>query len=170
MQFERVNFTSFSDDMIKFSPAIYTKEKLFDAWNGITLPERGTVGSAGYDIRTPIDVTIPPYGNVVIPSGIKAVFDSDEMETWCLQMYIRSSIGLNDHVTITNGTGIIDADYQFAKNDGDMLLALTNNSDNLVKYKAGDRLCQGVFTIHGLTNNDKTNRVRFGGVGSTGIE
>ena len=95
------------------------------------------------------------------------MFEEDEMETWHLQMFVRSSVGIKDGVVLTNGTGVIDSDYQFGNNDGDMMLALLNTSEKLVKYKAGDRICQAVFMIHGITSNDKASGDRTGGIGST---
>ena len=106
----------------------------------------------------------------MIPTGIKVVFNDDELDAWHLQMYVRSSIGIRDGVVLMNGTGIIDSDYQFGKNDGDMMLALWNTSPNTVKYKAGDRICQAVFSIHGRTSNDLVAEKRIGGIGSTGVE
>jgi dUTP pyrophosphatase len=137
------------------------------AYDKIKLPERKTKYSAGYDICSPIDISIPSGQRRVIPTGIKVVFEEDEMETWHLQMFVRSSVGIKDGVVLTNGTGVIDSDYQFGNNDGDMMLALLNTSEKLVKYKAGDRICQAVFMIHGITSNDKASGDRTGGIGST---
>ena len=164
MRFERVSFSAFADDMAKYNPtASLTPEKLFDAWNEIQIPTRATEYSAGYDLRIPIDITIPPGERRVIPTGLRAVFSPDELESWHLQMYVRSSIGIRDGVVLMNGTGIIDPDYQFAKNGGDMMLALVNTSNNLVKYKAGDRVCQAVFCIHGIAENDAAGCRTVGG-------
>lgn len=168
MEFKRVSYTAFADDIRKHYSETMKPEKMFDAWNGIKLPERGTEYSAGYDICTPIDITIPPKCRVVVPTGIKAVFSPDEMKAWHLQMYVRSSVGIKDGIVLTNGTGVIDPDYQYGKNDGDMMLALLNTGDNLVQYKAGDRICQAVFCIHGVICNDVATGERKGGIGSTG--
>ena len=168
MRFKRVTYTAFADDVKKYVPYIIKPERLFDLWNEIELPNRSTQYSAGYDIKTPIDITIPPGCRIVVPSGIKAVFSPEEMNTWHLQMYVRSSVGIKDGVVLMNGTSVIDPDYQFGKNDGDMMLALVNMGENLVKYKAGDRICQAVFCIHGITTNDNASGDRTGGVGSTG--
>ena len=166
MRFERVTFSAFADDMRKFEPVKMNAEKLMETWNGIKLPVRSTKYSAGYDICTPVAVTIPPHSDIKIPSGVKAVFNEDELATWHLQLFVRSSVG-NSGVTIKHNTGVIDSDYQFGLNDGDMILALINNSDNLVQYKAGDRICQGVFLIHGIAENDNATGDRVGGMGST---
>lgn len=167
MRFEKVNHDAFVDDLLKQ----FRYMNIGDAtriWGRITLPKRSTEYSAGYDICTPVDIVIPPHERRVVPTGIKAVFTPEEMSTWHLQMYVRSSVGIRQGVVLTNGTGIIDPDYQFAENDGDMMLALLNTSDRIVKYKAGERICQAVFAIHGLTTDDDADGKRTGGVGSTG--
>ena len=168
MRFEKVSHDDFAHDLL----VQYRHINIGDAtkaWENITMPKRSTEFSAGYDICTPVDIVIPPHERRVVPTGIKVVFTPEEMLTWHLQMYVRSSVGFKQGVVLTNGTGIIDPDYQFADNDGDMMLALWNRSDKLVKYKAGDRICQAVFCIHGLTSDDEAGGRRIGGVGSTGV-
>ena len=168
MRFEKVSYEAFKRDMMMYRPINHFEGITKEAYDAISLPERKTESSAGYDICTPVDITIPAGERRVVPTGIKVVFTKQEMSTWHLQMYVRSSVGIKDGIVLTNGTGIIDPDYQFAENDGDMMLALLNTSEKMVKYKAGDRLCQAVFCIHGLTSNDAANGKRTGGVGSTG--
>ena len=168
MRFEKVSLLAFAADMKSEYP-LFTNDYITRAWNGIVLPKRSTKHSAGYDICTPIRMIIPPDCRAIIPTGIKAVFEPDEMDTWHLQMYVRSSVGIKQGVVLTNGTGIIDPDYQFAENEGDMMLALINTSDQIVKYEAGDRICQAIFCIHGITSDDEAGGCRHGGVGSTGV-
>ena len=167
MRFEKVRYEAFKHDMMQYRPINFMGGEAKEAYDKIKLPERKTKYSAGYDICTPIDISIPSGQRRVIPTGIKVVFEKDEMETWHLQMFVRSSVGIKDGVVLTNGTGVIDSDYQFGNNDGDMMLALLNTSEKLVKYKAGDRICQAVFMIHGITSNDKASGDRTGGIGST---
>ena len=167
MRFEKVRYEAFEHDMMQYRPINFMGGEAKEAYDNIKLPERKTKYSAGYDICTPIDISIPSGQRRVIPTGIKAVFDEDEMDAWHLQMYVRSSVGIKDGVVLTNSTGIIDSDYALGKNDGDMMLALVNTSEKLVKYKAGDRICQAVFMIHGITSNDKASGDRTGGIGST---
>lgn len=167
MRFEKVRLDAFKNDMAMYRPINFMSGDVEKAYENIKIPVRKTKYSAGYDICTPIDITIPGGQRRVIPTGIKAVFNDDEMESWHLQMYVRSSVGIKDGIVLTNGTGIIDGDYQFAENDGDMMLALLNTTDSVVKYKAGDRLCQAVFAIHGITSDDAATGKRTGGIGST---
>ena len=168
MHFEKVKYEAFEHDMMHYRPINFLGGEVKDAYNNIKLPERKTKYSCGYDVRTPVKVVIAPHSSIVIPTGVKAVFREDEMETWCLKLYARSSVGIKDKVVITNGTGLIDSDFQFGDNDGDMLIALTNMSDEIRKYDAGDRVCQAVFELFGITNDDEADGTRTSGVGSTG--
>lgn len=168
MHFAKVDFESFESDVKKFYSDHIDQETLRKAWGEIQLPERKTQYSCGYDVRTPINIVLAPHTSVIVPTGIRTIFSEDEMRTWCLKLYARSSIGIKDKVIVTNSVGLVDADYYLAENSGDMLLALTNIGNEIRKYKAGDRICQAVFEIYGLTSDDKAVGVRTNGVGSTG--
>lgn len=167
MRFEKVKREAFVRDVISLNPHLDI-DTVNKAYEEIILPERGTENSAGYDIRTPLTLAIQPNERRIMPTGIKAVFNDDELGTWHVQMYVRSSVGIKKGVVLMNGTGIIDPDYQFADNDGDMMLALWNTSENTVVFARNDRICQAVFEIHGRTSDDNAFGKRTGGVGSTG--
>ena len=53
------------------------------------MPKRGTLGSAGYDISSPIEFTLQPNEVIKIPTGIRCSID----EGWVLKLYPRSSVG-----------------------------------------------------------------------------
>lgn len=132
------------------------------------LPKRKTAKSAGYDFVLPCDVRLNPRSvSAIIPTNVKAFMPDDEV----LMLYIRSSIGIKHHVTLANGTGIIDADYfSNPDNDGNIGICLQNNSDEIVSFKKGERIMQGVFVKYAVCDSDDTNEVRKGGFGSTGKE
>lgn len=132
------------------------------------LPKRKTAKSAGYDFILPCDVRLNPRSiSAIIPTNVKASMPDDEV----LMLYIRSSIGIKQHVTLANGTGIIDADYfSNPDNDGNIGICLQNNSDEIVSFKKGERIMQGVFVKYAVCDSDDTNEVRKGGFGSTGKE
>lgn len=167
MHFIRVQYSKFADDVRKYCGDSITSERLFDYWTEIPIPKRKTQFSCGYDVATPIPISVQAHSRVIVPTGIKAVFSEDEMKTWCLKLYARSSVGIKDNVVVTNAVGLIDSDFQFSDNDGDMLLTLTNMSDVLRQYKPGDRICQAVFEIYGVTSDDDATGARTGGLGST---
>lgn len=116
----------------------------------------------------PCDVRLNPRSvSAIIPTNVKASMPDDEV----LMLYIRSSIGIKHHVTLANGTGIIDADYfSNPDNDGNIGICLQNNSDEIVSFKKGERIMQGIFVKYAVCDSDDTNEVRKGGFGSTGKE
>lgn len=132
------------------------------------LPKRKTAKSAGYDFVLPCDVRLNPRSvSAIIPTNVKASMPDDEV----LMLYIRSSIGIKHHVTLANGTGIIDADYfSNPDNDGNIGICLQNNSDEIVSFRKGERIMQGIFVKYAVCDSDETNEVRKGGFGSTGKE
>ena len=65
----------------------------------IELPRRGTLYSAGYDIRTPAAYRVEPGQNLVIPTGLRIAMEED---MW-LGIYIRSSLGFKYQVRLSIG-------------------------------------------------------------------
>lgn len=130
----------------------------------IKLPTRATKHSAGYDICTPCDIHIPSKACVVVKTDIKAKVKEDEV----LLIFVRSSVGIKKNIALMNGTGVIDSDfYGNTDNDGNISLALYNYSNDLQTFKAGDRICQGVFVKYDIVENDNVETIRTGGIGST---
>lgn len=133
----------------------------------VVLPHRKTKGSAGYDLVIVEDITLAPNARGLAKTGLKAYMQDDEV----LEVYIRSSVGMKQGVCLANSVGIIDADYYGnSDNDGHIMIALYNSSNQAVTFKAGDRLAQAIFkkylTIDG--EDDQYFKTRTGGFGSTG--
>ncbi len=133
----------------------------------IRLPERRTARSAGYDIETAASVNIGPGELVLVPTGLKAYMQPDEV----LQIHIRSSIAIRYQLVLMNSVGIIDADYYGnEKNEGHIIIALMNPSEESVHFEKGTRIAQGVFTKYLVIDGDQPGEGvrRQGGFGSTG--
>jgi len=132
---------------------------------GINIPQRKTARSAGYDIESAEDVEVPPHGKKVIPTGLKAYMREDER----LEIHIRSGISIKQSLSLLNDEGVIDADYyDNLDNEGHILVAFINHTDKAVQIKKGERIAQGIFSKYLLTDIDKANGKRSGGIGSTG--
>jgi len=130
----------------------------------IPLPRRATAGSAGYDIVSPVEVTIGPGEAVLIPTGIRA-----EMETgWVLMLFPRSSLGFRHGLRLSNTVGVIDSDYAYARNEGHIMVKLRNPGPDPVTIGRGERFCQGVFLPYGTAEEGQDFAERSGGFGSTG--
>ncbi len=129
------------------------------------LPCRATVGSAGYDFRTPCDITLAVGDTVKIPTGIRARMD----DGWVLALFPRSGLGFKYRVQLNNTVGIIDSDYYFSDNEGHILIKLTNagTEGKTLTLAAGDAFAQGIFLPFGITEDDEVSAKRNGGFGST---
>ena len=130
----------------------------------ITLPTRGTKDSAGYDFYSTETFTIKPQESKLIWSDVKAYMQIGEV----LEIYVRSSIGINKHLMLSNLTGIIDADYYSnPKNDGNIGICLFNYGSEEVTIEKGERIAQGIFKQFLVSDNGNTDIERVGGTGST---
>lgn len=162
--FEKVSFARFSTDWQKYFPHL-SLEALRSAYDALQLPMRATGGSAGYDFKAPIRMTIPQQSGVMIPSGIRVRMDRH----YVLMLFPRSGLGARYRLQLNNTVGIIDSDYYEADNEGHILCPLYNDSrtqKDLV-LQAGDGMLQGIFVPFGITDDDYTDGVRSGGFGST---
>lgn len=143
------------------------KEEMRKTKGEITLPTRGSKVSAGYDFYSPVDIILKPNEKTCVWSDIKAYMQEGEV----LLLFVRSSIGIKKGLALSNGTGVIDADYYSnSSNDGNIGIALYNYSGKIVEIKKGERICQGVFIPFLEADNGNTDKKRVGGIGSTGTK
>ena len=92
----------------------------------LTLPERKTRGSAGYDLACAKDTLVKSKAHAFVPTGIKAYMP----ETEVLQIYPRSSLGFKKSLILLNSVGVIDSDYYNNEdNEGEILIILYNFSN-----------------------------------------
>ncbi len=162
-RFEKVSFEQFKTGMEDFGlDEAILKEK----YDRIQLPKRATTGSAGYDIRTTVDIRLEPGQTIKIPTGIRVSM----LEDWMLAVFPRSGLGFKFRLQLNNTVGIIDSDYYFSDNEGHIFVKLTNDSNEgkVVDLKEGDAFAQGIFLPYGITEDDDVTASRNGGFGSTG--
>ena len=135
---------------------------------GINLPKRKTKYSAGYDIEAAEDVVIPSFKKgmnpTLVKTGIKAYMQDDE----ALMLYNRSSNPKKKGLILANSVGVVDKDYyENPDNDGHIMFAFYNIKDEDTIVKKGDAIGQGIFQKYFISDNDKAEGERVGGVGST---
>ena len=156
-RFEKVSKEQFSKDLKE----ILNREDVF--YDDIVLPVRATSGSAGYDFTCPMDITIRPGEMVKVPSGIRCYIE----EGYVLNIYPRSSLGFKYQMTLANTTGIIDADYYNALNEGHIIVALVNRGNKDIFIGKGERFVQGIFLKFYTAEEDEVTARRTGGFGSS---
>ena len=174
-RFERVSFAQFEKDLLKQFPDM-AGEAVRAAYEGIRLPRRATVGSSGYDLRTPIGFSLRPGEDIVIPTGLRAWIAPG----WWLMLMPRSGLGFRLYTRLANTVGNIDSDYYTADNEGHIMVKLrlelpvapvaptATAAPDSHGFPAGTAVCQGVFVPYGVTVDDDASDQRTGGFGSTG--
>jgi dUTP pyrophosphatase len=141
-------------------------------YDNIKMPKRATKGSAGYDFFSPFYFFLPSWGDITIPTGIRAWMD----DGWVLEIYPRSGSGMKHYVRLANSVGVVDKDYfDNPTNEGHIMVKLRKESGLRdtstptvdAEFKAGDAFCQGIFREFGIAFDDFTDGERTGGFGST---
>lgn len=133
---------------------------------GVVLPQRKTAKSAGYDIiaLTDEDVYVHPGMSVNLETGVKACMEDDEV----MLLFIRSSLGIKQGLTLSNSCGVIDADYyNNPDNDGHFILNIINTGNSVQRIPARSRVAQAVFVKYLTVDDDNATGERVGGIGST---
>ena len=132
--------------------------------SNIILPKRQTKNAAGYDFYVASDTIIKAHSIALIPTGVKAYMERNEV----LNIYIRSSMPLKRGLTLANNVGVIDSDYyENPSNDGHIMIQVINFNDEDILIKKDERIAQGVFMKYLITDDDDTSTSRIGGFGST---
>lgn len=162
-KFNKVSYSQFCNDCLKygFEPL---HEKMYEK---LPLPSRATSGSSGYDFYCPFSIVLKPGQTLTIPTGVRAWIHPD----WWLLCMPKSGLGFTYRVQLDNTIGNIDSDYAFSKNEGHILLKVTNDSRDdktLIFEEPFFKIMQGVFVPYGITLDDRADGVRDGGFGSTG--
>lgn len=158
-KFEKVSRTQF-EEALEGNPFFGGSASVYD---NIRLPERATVGSAGYDFYCPFDLTLNTGETAVVPTGIRAKIN----DGWVLMIFPRSGLGFKFRIRLNNTVGVIDSDYYGSENEGHIMIKITNEGDKICEIGAGQGMAQGIFLPYGITVDDKADAVRNGGFGST---
>lgn len=149
----------------KVSKLQFSKDYSEEYYENVTIPERSTKDSAGYDFVIPFDCIIKPGDSVKIPTGIRCYMAPN----YVLCIFPRSGLGFKYRCQLDNTVGIIDADYYNSDNEGHIMIKITNDGKEGkdIVLKAGDRFAQGIFLQYGITLDDNANDIRNGGFAST---
>lgn len=170
-KFEKVSFEQFEKDMQNLVKLNVVKEDLRVIYDRIKLPKRATRRAAGHDFWLPFELmNLQPGGEIIIPSGIRCIFEENENHLYSLDLYPRSGHGFKYKIRIKNTVGIIDDDYSHAKNEGHIMVAIANEGDKLFSIKEGDGFCQGLFHEVFIAEGNREEDIdteRIGGTGST---
>ena len=165
--FEKVSLEQFNKDMKeefcgKWRDIYLEDDYMRKMWDDIMLPTRATVGSAGYDFKSPFDFGLEPGGVIKIPTGIRAIIN----DGWFLGCVPRSGMGFKFEVRLANTFGVIDSSYSESSNEGHIYVKL-RNGEKFLPVNKGDGIFQALLIPHGITSDDNVTTRRNGGFGST---
>ncbi len=192
MRFEKISYEQWKKDYrnIVAPEVVGISDESFEAmcketYGNIQLPKRATPGSAGYDFYLPYTVDRPyrvrntiNYSNadvtkgfndvLMLPTGIRWIVENIA-HPFVLKLYMRSSMGIKRNIRLANGTGIIDADYYMAENEGHIMIPIIIPSYPFKIDEPQTRIVQGIISnYYTVTSDVVVSDERNGGFGSTG--
>jgi len=116
------------------------------------LPIRANETDSGMDFKTPFDFTLQPGSSQKIPLGIGV--DLPELpiiNKWVtVDMFLQPKSGLGLKGVMTTG-GVIDNGYT-----GELMANLLNLGPEILEFKRGDKVCQGVLRLVLIPRTDLT--------------
>jgi dUTP pyrophosphatase len=131
-------------------------------------PKYNYDGDSGFDLYSTEDVVIPPFGRVLIPTGLSF----DIKDGYEIQVRSKSGLALNQGLMVLNSPGTVDNSYT-----GEVKVILFNVNNHQVKINKGMKIAQAVLTsvvngkwvqlnkLNGINDKDRGSN----GFGSTGI-
>lgn len=132
------------------------------------MPKYAFDSDSGFDLCSVEEITIPPMGRALIPTGLKfGIPQGTEV-----QIRPKSGLAINQGLTVLNTPGTVDSGY-----NGEIKVIVFNSSANSATIKKGMKVAQAVlcpvFTgkYVNLEKVDKIGEKDRGenGFGSTGI-
>lgn len=128
------------------------------------IPNHSTAFSAGYDLRSTVDINIKAHKTVKIGTGIALAIPPHHFGA----LFSRSGLSTNKGLRLANCVGIIDSDYR-----GEIIVPIYNDSNETQLIKKGERIAQIIIIPYidaefHLTNQLVATSRNVGGFGSTG--
>jgi dUTP pyrophosphatase len=132
------------------------------------VPSYAHPSDSGFDLRSTIEINIPPFGRALIPTGIKLSIP----EEYEIQVRPKSGLALNQGLTVLNTPGTVDSGYV-----GEIKVIVFNTSNETVTVSKGMKIAQAVlcpvvcgkYVSLELTNKVEDKDRGDKGFGSTGL-
>lgn len=132
------------------------------------LPQYGTIGSAGMDLRACVEqnITIQANTTELIPTGLAIHIKNPKLAAVILP---RSGMGHKHGIVLGNLVGLIDSDYQ-----GQLFVSCWNRTDTAYTLIRGARLAQIVYVpitqvSYDVVDSFNDSQRGEGGFGHTGV-
>lgn len=100
------------------------------------IPKYAFESDSGFDLCSVEEITIPPMGRALIPTGLKfGIPEGTE-----IQIRPKSGLAINHGITVLNTPGTVDSGY-----NGEVKVILFNSSSNSTTIKKGMKVAQAVL-------------------------
>ena len=100
---------------------------------GAFIPSKAYSTDAGYDLKSPIPISIPPKSSIIINTGIHVQIP----HSYAGLLVSKSGLNINHDIT---STGLIDEGYT-----GPIIVKLYNMNDKYYNIARGDKITQLVL-------------------------
>ena len=128
------------------------------------LPARAHADDAAFDLRSRVDLDVPPGRSILVPTGVFIELPIH----YEAQVRPRSGLALKHNITLTNTPGTIDAGYR-----GEVGVIMFNHGPEDFAVKRGERIAQMVIAALPEVEIERVSELNAsdrgaGGFGSTG--
>jgi dUTP pyrophosphatase len=132
------------------------------------VPTYAYPSDSGFDLRSTVEINIPPFGRALVPTGIKLSIP----EEYEIQVRPKSGLALNQGLTVLNTPGTVDSGYV-----GEIKVIVFNTNNETVTVSKGMKIAQAVlcpvvcgkYVSLELTNKVEDKDRGDKGFGSTGL-
>ena len=178
IKFEKVSLEQYIKDCRELGRQT-SEEQMREEWENIKLPQRSTVGSAGYDFYAPYDFDVKCPNERSMISSLDMFFGQETYYTtivtgirWITDQQLvlicapRSGQGFRYGLRLANSIGVVDQDFHQSDNEGHIKAKLFAEI-KAFHVNQGQAYMQGLILPYYATDDDKTEGIRNGGFGST---
>ena len=165
------------EEMLGFSTKDLEKDYVFSTKRGLgyqkihplaVKPKYNYPTDSGFDLHSTIDITVPAFGRVLIPTGLK--FDIDD--GYEIQIRTKSGLAINQGIMVLNSPGTMDNGYT-----GECKVPIFNTNPTPFNITCGMKIAQAVLCpvvngkwvdlieLEDIKEKDRGDK----GFGSTGI-
>jgi dUTP pyrophosphatase len=91
---------------------------------------------SGFDLRSTVEINIPPFGRALVPTGIKLSIPEEHE----IQIRPKSGLAINQGLTVLNTPGTVDSGYV-----GEIKVIVFNTNKETVTVSKGMKIAQAVL-------------------------
>ena len=100
------------------------------------VPTYAYPSDSGFDLRSTVEINIPPFGRALVPTGIKLSIP----EEYEIQIRPKSGLAINQGLTVLNTPGTVDSGYV-----GEIKVSVFNTNKETVTVSKGMKIAQAVL-------------------------